>query len=138
MKRFTYILFILCCLYSCKTQQPTTGTQFAADVQRDMPFKTSELKVVNEHTYSFRCDNYVDLLPDYEVDLEAHVWSIERPLCPRMTSNRPMSSGVISSLTVRRNVYCVSTGLSRTERLLVMSILCRLRRNNIATAAIGM
>ena len=70
MKRFTYILFILCCLYGCKTQKPTTGTQFAADLQRDMPFKTSELKTVNEHAYSFKCNNYVALLPDYEVDAE--------------------------------------------------------------------
>ena len=70
MKRFTYILFILCCLYSCKTQQPTASAQFTADVQKDIPFKVNELKNVKDNTYSFRCDNYVALLPDYEVDSE--------------------------------------------------------------------
>ena len=33
-----------------------------------MPFRTSELKAVNEYTYSFTCDRNVSLLPDYEVD----------------------------------------------------------------------
>ena len=70
MKRITYILFILCCLCGCRTQQATTSTQFAADVARDVPFKTSGLKAVNEHTYSFTCEGYVALLPDYEVDAD--------------------------------------------------------------------
>lgn len=70
MKRVTYMLLILCCLYGCKTQQATTSTQFAADVERDIPFKANELKAVNAHTYSFTCDSYVALLPDYEVDAE--------------------------------------------------------------------
>ena len=68
MKRLTYILFILCCLCGCRAQRATTSTQFAADVERDMPFKTNALKAVNEHTYSFTCNSYVALLPDYEVD----------------------------------------------------------------------
>ncbi|MBQ7697410.1 MAG: hypothetical protein IJT35_02385 [Paludibacteraceae bacterium] len=70
MKRITCILLILCCLYGCKTQQATTSTQFAIDVQRDIPFRVSGLKYVKDNTYSFGCDGYVTLLPDYEVDAE--------------------------------------------------------------------
>ena len=71
MKRtILYILALALC--SCAVQRATTSAQFAADVQRDMPFKVSELKAVSNHdnTYSFRCDGYIGLLPDYEVDAE--------------------------------------------------------------------
>ena len=65
-------IIMMCCalLCGCKVQQPTSSAQFTADVQKDVPFKTSELKAVNESTYSFKCDDYVALLPDYEVDSE--------------------------------------------------------------------
>ena len=69
MKQIVWI-FLPLLFIACRVQQPTSSERFAQDVQRDMPFKTSELKTVNEHAYSFRCDNYVALLPDYEVDAE--------------------------------------------------------------------
>ena len=69
MKQLVW-LFLPLLFIACRVQQPTSSERFAQDVQRDMPFKTSELKTVNEHAYSFRCDNYVALLPDYEVDAE--------------------------------------------------------------------
>ena len=69
MKRLVWI-FLPLMFIACRVQQPMSSERFAQDVQRDMPFKTSELKTVNEHAYSFRCDNYVALLPDYEVDAE--------------------------------------------------------------------
>ena len=66
------LLFLTCCalLCACKLQQPTTSAQFMADVQRDMPFKVNVLKNIKDNTYSFRCENYVALLPDYEVDTD--------------------------------------------------------------------
>ena len=71
MKRtiFYILAFALC---SCAVQRATTSEEFAKDVQKDLPFKVSELKAVSNHdnTYSFRCDGYISLLPDYEVDSE--------------------------------------------------------------------
>ena len=35
-----------------------------------MPFVVSEFKQVKPDVYAFKCDKYVDMLPDYEVDNE--------------------------------------------------------------------
>ena len=71
MKRtiFYILAFALC---SCAVQRATTSEEFVRDVQKDLPFKVSELKKVSNHdnTYSFRSDEYISLLPDYEVDGE--------------------------------------------------------------------
>ena len=71
MKRtiFYILTFALC---SCAVQRTTTSEEFAKDVQKDLPFKVNELKAVSGHdnTYSFRSDEYIGLLPDYEVDRE--------------------------------------------------------------------
>lgn len=68
MKRAIYYIlaFALC---SCAVQRPTTNAEFTKDVQKDIPFKVSELKAVSGHdnTYFFRSDGYIGLLPDYEV-----------------------------------------------------------------------
>ena len=71
MKRtvFYILTFALC---SCAVQRATTSEEFVRDIQRDLPFKVSGLKAVSNHdnTYSFRNDEYISLLPDYEVDSE--------------------------------------------------------------------
>ena len=71
MKRAIYYIlaFALC---SCAVQRTTTSEEFVRDVQKDLPFKVSELKAVSNHdnAYSFRSDAYIGLLPDYEVDSE--------------------------------------------------------------------
>ena len=66
---FYILTFVLC---SCAVQRATTSEEFVRDVQRDLPFKVSELKAVSgrENTYLFRSDGYIGLLPDYEVDSE--------------------------------------------------------------------
>ncbi|MBR1808313.1 MAG: hypothetical protein IJ776_02885 [Paludibacteraceae bacterium] len=68
------LLIIICCgwLCACKVQQPTSSAQFMADVQRDMPFKVISFSPVPGHdnTWSFACDDYIELSPDYEVDTE--------------------------------------------------------------------
>ena len=66
---FYILAFALC---SCAVQRTTTSEEFAKDVQTDIPFKVSGLKAVSGHdnTYSFRSDEYISLLPDYEVDSE--------------------------------------------------------------------
>lgn len=71
MKRAIYYIlaFALC---SCAVQRPRTSEEFVRDIQKDIPFKVSELKAVSgrENTYLFRSDGYISLLPDYEVDSE--------------------------------------------------------------------
>ena len=65
-----YILALALC--SCAVQRPTTSEEFVRDVQKDLPFKVSGLKAISNHdnTYSFHSDEYIGLLPDYEVDSE--------------------------------------------------------------------
>ena len=48
MKQLVW-LFLPLLFIACRVQQPTSSERFAQDVQRDMPFKTSELKTLNEH-----------------------------------------------------------------------------------------
>ena len=47
-----------------------TEAQYAQSVQDDLPFKVSEFRQVKPEVYTFRCDQYVRLQPDYEVDDE--------------------------------------------------------------------
>ncbi len=110
MKRFRYILFILCCLYGCKTQQPTTGTQFVTDVQRDMPFKVSAMNSVTNHdgVYSFRCENQVDLLPDYEIDAEGAMMIYRTTFAP--THDRQPANVIWRNIVINRKakrVLCI-------------------------------
>ena len=71
MRKNLWILIVACVwLCSCKVQQPTTSAKFTANVQKDIPFKVSGLKSIKDNTYSFQCDEYITLLPDYEVDDE--------------------------------------------------------------------
>ena len=62
-------------LVACRVQQPMSSERFTQDVQSDIPFKVSTLNSVPNHNgvYTFRCENQVELLPDYEVDAEGAV-----------------------------------------------------------------
>ena len=55
---------------ACGIHKPLTETQYEQSVQKDLPFAVSEFKQVKPDIYAFKCDKYVDLLPDYEVDNE--------------------------------------------------------------------
>ena len=72
MNRVLFFISMALALCSCAVQRTTTSEEFAKDVQKDLPFKVSELKTISNHdnTYSFRSDAYISLLPDYEVDGE--------------------------------------------------------------------
>ena len=82
MKRTVFYILILA-LCSCAVQRATTSEEFVRDVQKDLPFKVSELKAVSGHdnTYSFRSDGYIGLLPDYEVDSDSGTfhWDVSNP-----------------------------------------------------------
>lgn len=57
---------------ACRVQLTVSSERFAQDLRSDMPFKVNMMNNVpnRDGVYSFRCENQVDLLPDYEVDAE--------------------------------------------------------------------
>ena len=68
--RITIAIIVALCFASCGVQKPLTETQYEQSVRRSMPFAVSEFKQIKPDVYAFKCDKYVDLLPDYEVDNE--------------------------------------------------------------------
>ncbi len=79
MKTVQKILFPLVAamliISSCTTQRALTRDEYTESVRSDLPFAVSNLTQVNNDngTYRFSCDDYVPLLPDYEVDAEGAV-----------------------------------------------------------------
>ena len=70
MKKLITIVLATLCFVSCGIQKPLTDAQYAQSVQKDLPFAVSEFKQAKPDVYTFKCDAYVGLLPDYEVDTE--------------------------------------------------------------------
>ena len=70
MKKLITIVLAALCFASCGTQKPLTDVQYEQSVRKDMPFAMTEFKQVKPDVYAFKCNTYVDLLPDYEVDNE--------------------------------------------------------------------
>lgn len=70
MKRLFFILAAVICMAGCGSQKPLTDAQYEQSVRSDMPFAVSEFKQVKPNVYAFKCNTYVGLLPDYEVDNE--------------------------------------------------------------------
>ena len=83
MKRLVWI-FLPLLFVACRVQQPISSERFAQDVQRDIPFAVSTLNSVPNHEviYAFRCENQVDLLPDYEIDAEGAVMVYRTTFAP--------------------------------------------------------
>lgn len=112
MNRVLFFISIAFAFCSCAVQRATTSEEFVRDIQKDIPFKVTELKAVSGHdnTYSFRSDAYIGLLPDYEVDSDGASMIFETTFAPtHNTHSRPMSSGATSSSTARQSVSSVST-----------------------------
>ncbi len=134
MKRTIYYIlaFALC---SCAVQRATTSEEFIKDVQKDFPFKVSELKAVSNHdnTYSFRSDGYISLLPDYEVDSEGASMIYQ-------TTFAPTHSTQPSNVIWRNIVINKRDKRSKTAELSAMSMCCNRKRRTTATPArsIGM
>ena len=70
MKKLIFLVLAAVCFVSCGIQKPLTDAQYAQSLQKDLPFAVSEFKQIKPDVYAFRCDKYVDILPDYEVDNE--------------------------------------------------------------------
>ena len=109
MKRAIYYIlaFALC---SCAVQRATTSDEFAKDVQKDLPFKVTELKAVSNHdnTYSFRSDGYISLLPDYEVDSEGATMIYQTTFAP--TRSTQPSNVIWRNIVINRKakrVLCI-------------------------------
>ncbi len=70
MKKLITLALVALCFAACGVQKPLTEMQYTLSVQKDMPFVVSEFKQIKPDVYAFKCDQYVGLLPDYEVDNE--------------------------------------------------------------------
>jgi hypothetical protein len=70
MKKLIILALAATLFAACGVQKPLTEAQYEQSVRKDIPFAVSEFKQVKPEVYAFKCDKYVDLLPDYEVDNE--------------------------------------------------------------------
>ena len=69
-QRRLFILLAAFCLAACGSQKPLTDAQYEQNIRRSMPFAVSEFRQLKPEVYTFKCNTYVTLLPDYEVDNE--------------------------------------------------------------------
>ena len=109
MKRIVFYIVLLA-LCSCAVQRATTSDEFVRNVQKDLPFKVSELKKVSNHdnTYSFRSDGYISMLPDYEVDSEGASMIYQTTFAP--THNTQPSNVIWRNIVIIRKakrVLCI-------------------------------
>ena len=76
MRKIFIILTAVIALVGCGSQKPLTDAQYEQSLRRDIPFAVSGFRQVKPDVYAFKCDKYIDLLPDYEVDDEgaSMVW----------------------------------------------------------------
>ena len=102
MNRVLFFISMALALCSCAVQRTTTSEEFAKDVQKDLPFKVSELKTISNHdnTYSFRSDAYISLLPDYEVDSEGASMIYQTTFAP--THNTQPSNVIWRNIVINR------------------------------------
>ncbi|MBR3409113.1 MAG: hypothetical protein IKG86_09785 [Paludibacteraceae bacterium] len=70
MKNLFIIIATALVLVGCGSQKALTEAEYTQEVQQNVPFRVSKFKPVKPDVYSFRCDRYVDWLPDYEVNDE--------------------------------------------------------------------
>ena len=109
MKR-VILIFLPLLFMACRVQQPMSSERFAQDVQGDMPFKVSAMNSVPNHNgvYAFRCENQVDLLPDYEVDAEGVVMVYRTTFAP--THEKQPANVIWRNIVINRKakrVLCI-------------------------------
>ena len=74
---------------ACGTQKPLTEAQYEQSVQKDLPFAVSEFRQVKPDVYAYKCNTYVGLLPDYEVDDEGASMIWRTTFTPTHTTQPP-------------------------------------------------
>ena len=82
MKRLLFITLVVAMFVSCSTQTAITPAQYTQSVQKDIPFSVAELKPVKSEVYSFRCDGYIGMLPDYEIDEDGVIMGYRTTFAP--------------------------------------------------------
>lgn len=110
MKRQLFIFLLPLLLIGCRVQQPMSSELFAQDVQSDIPFKVSAMNSVPNHdgVYSFRCENQVDLLPDYEIDAEGAMMIYRTTFAP--THDKQAANVIWRNIIINRKakrVLCI-------------------------------
>ena len=110
MKKILFTLLAVLLLTACRVQQPMSSERFAQDVQRDIPFKVCAMNSVPNHdgVYAFRCEDQVDLLPDYEVDAEGVVMVYRTTFAP--THEKQPSNVIWRNIVINRKakrVLCI-------------------------------
>ena len=110
MKHQIIVLLTALLFVACRVQQPMSSERFAQDVQRDMPFKVNAMHNVPNHdgVYAFRCENQVDLLPDYEVDAEGAVMVYRTTFAP--THEKQPSNVIWRNIVINhkaKRVLCI-------------------------------
>ena len=65
-----FIILAAICMVACGGQKPLTEAQYTMSLQKNLPFQVCSFKQLKPNVYSFKCDKYVDILPDYEVNEE--------------------------------------------------------------------
>ena len=68
MKKLITLALTAIIFAACGAQKPLSEAQYAQSVRKNMPFAVSEFKQIKPDVYSFKCDKYVRMFPDYEVD----------------------------------------------------------------------
>jgi len=68
MKKIITLALAAIIFAACGMQKPLSEAQYAQSVRKSMPFAVSEFKQVKPDVYSFKCDKFVTMYPDYEVD----------------------------------------------------------------------
>ena len=110
MKQYIYIFLCICALCTCSMQQPISCNHFTEDVKKDIPFKISTLTKLADHEdiYTFRCDDYADLLPDYEVDAQGATMVYRTTFMP--THDRQPANVIWRNILINRQakrVLCI-------------------------------
>ena len=66
-KKLITMVLAAMCFAACGVQKPLTDAQYEQSVRKDIPFAVSEFRQVKPDVYAFKCDKYVEQLPDYDV-----------------------------------------------------------------------
>lgn len=88
-KKLITIVLAAMCFAACGVQKPLTDAQYEQSVRKDIPFAVSEFRQVKPDVYAFKCDKYVELLPDYEVDDEGALMIWRTTFTPTHTAQPP-------------------------------------------------
>lgn len=89
MRKIFILIAAVIGLAACRSQKPLTEAQYEQSIRRSMPFAVSEFRQLKPEVYAFKCNTYVMLLPDYEVDNEGALMIWRTTFAPANTAQSP-------------------------------------------------